>query len=123
MNKPVEISNSEWAEVTRQVSENKEQIGYLKGKGNRHSKRLDDLEDNNLTLSLTIKEAIESSMSPIMDEIASLHRIVSGQKDKINELENSKYKNAYESMVKIAWAFATVFITGLAAIAFKFFFG
>lgn len=123
MNQEVKITNKEWNEITKEVASLNEQATANHERLNRHSKRIDELENDNLTLPMMLEKAIKSAMTPVMTEMTSLNTRIVEQNNKINELENAKYKNAYSALVKIAWAFASVIIAGLATMVFKYFFG
>lgn len=69
MDKIVEITNKEWADLTHQVGENERQLENNTNRLNRHSQRLDELEDEHIRLPLAIQQAVENGMSPVLEKV------------------------------------------------------
>lgn len=107
MDKPVEITNSEWTEVVKR----KEAIDVIETRLNRHSERLDKLEAHQIKAPQEISKAINDSLTPITESIKELMEENNNLRAELKELENSKYKEAYKSLKHVTYTLAGVIIT------------
>ncbi|MBP1046396.1 hypothetical protein I6N96_08870 [Enterococcus sp. BWM-S5] len=69
MDKKIEITNKDWTDLTKTVSATEKQANANEERLNRHSKRLDALEDANVGLPLAIQQAVENGMSPVLEKV------------------------------------------------------
>lgn len=104
MDRKIEITNREWATAIEKINSNTEQIGYIKKKTDNHENRIHQIEESELTLPISIQESITKALLPLNQKNDELQ-------EKIIILENQKYKNAYDSIVKIVWAILGTGIT------------
>ncbi len=69
MDQEIKITNREWAETKSTVDKNSKQTEINRERLDRHSKRLDQLEDANIALPLAIQAAVEKGMAPVMEKL------------------------------------------------------
>ena len=93
MDNEAKISNNEWADLTHQVKENKEQIGYLKERTDKHSRKIDELEDNHIKLPMAIQQAVENGMAPVLEKVLK-------HDEMFRELALIKEREAKEQLLK-----------------------
>ncbi|MHC5278955.1 hypothetical protein ACYRFT_01620 [Listeria kieliensis] len=69
MDQEIKITNREWAETKSAVDKNSKQTEINRERLDRHSKRLDQLEDANIAFPLAIQEAVKNGMAPVMEKL------------------------------------------------------
>lgn len=104
MEQEIKITNEEWHRTKAEVEKHKDRLELHENRLNRHSARLDQIEDNHIALPIAIKDAIESSLVPVLTEIREQNKKIEKQAEKINELEKQKLQSRYDSSSKIIWA-------------------
>ncbi|WP_413480893.1 hypothetical protein [Carnobacterium maltaromaticum] len=123
MEQEIKITNEEWHRTKAEVEKHKDRLELHENRLNRHSSRLDQIEDNHIALPIAIKDAIESSLVPVLTEIREQNQKIEKQAEKINLLENQKYKSAYDSFYKIIWGLVLLAVTYLGTIVLNNIFG
>jgi len=123
LDQEIRITNEEWHRTKAEVEKHKDKLELHEKRINRHSERLDQVEDNNIALPIAIKDAIESSLVPVLTEIRDQNQKIEKQAEKINQLENQKYKSAYDSFYKIIWGLVLLAVTYLGTIVLNNIFG
>lgn len=102
MNRPVEITNQEWSDLTKEVAENGNQINYLKNRTDGHKKRIDTLEDAHIALPLEIQNAISNSLEPLSSMFKEMFKELSDEnkalRAKVDDLEKEKYKKTASTL-------------------------
>lgn len=109
----MKITNQEWTELTKKVDLLGDQNTRHENRLNRHSERLDNLEDQGLQLPIQIQAAITDSLKPVMDSITELSKENTKLREELTRTQNDKYKTAYDSNQKIIWALVGLIITYL----------
>lgn len=65
----VKITNREWTKLTSRVDKVDKQSNANLERLNRHSKRIDELEDNQIKLPISIQKAVENGMAPVLEKV------------------------------------------------------
>ena len=63
------ITETDLVKLSAHVENNRRDIGYLKERTDRHSKKINDLEDNHIALPLAIQEAVSKGMAPVLEKV------------------------------------------------------
>lgn len=63
------ITETDLVKLSVHVENNRRDIGYLKERTDRHSKKINDLEDNHIALPLAIQEAVSKGMAPVLEKL------------------------------------------------------
>lgn len=96
MNRLVELTHQEWSDLTKVVAETQKDTIYLKSRTDKHSNRLDNLEDANIALPLEIQNAISNSLEPLSKMFKEMFKELSDENKalrvKVDDLEKEKYK-------------------------------
>lgn len=69
MNKPVEITNGEWAQVTNNLQNNTREIIGHEDRLNRHSKEINALKQETSKLPYAIEKAVSSGMEKVLTKV------------------------------------------------------
>lgn len=69
MEQEVKITNREWTKLTSKVDKVDKQSNANLERLNRHSKRIDELEDNQIKLPISIQKAVENGMAPVLEKV------------------------------------------------------
>lgn len=69
MNKPVEITNGEWAQVTNNLQNNTREIIEHEDRLNRHSKEINALKQETSKLPYAIEKAVASGMEKVLTKV------------------------------------------------------
>ncbi len=69
MNKPVEITNGEWAQVTNNLQNNTREILEHEERLNRHSKEITALKQETSKLPYAIEKAVSSGMEKVLTKV------------------------------------------------------
>lgn len=69
MNKPVEITNGEWAQVTNNLQNNTREIIEHEDRLNRHSKEINALKQETSKLPYAIEKAVSSGMEKVLTKV------------------------------------------------------
>lgn len=69
MNKPVEITNGEWAQVTNNLQNNTREIIEHEDRLNRHSKEITALKQETSKLPYAIEKAVSSGMEKVLTKV------------------------------------------------------
>lgn len=121
MNKPVEITNGEWAQVTNNLQNNTREIIEHEDRLNRHSKEIDALKQETSKLPYAIEKAVSSGMEKVLTKVLEHDRkFQSLETQKIEqraikaekELEEQKEKKRYYRKI-ITQAIIGCFITSI----------
>ncbi|GGC92807.1 hypothetical protein [Enterococcus wangshanyuanii] len=117
MNKPVEISNQEWSDLTKKVDAVETQAEYNKNRLNRHSDRLDSLEDQQIALPLAIQQAVENGMAPVLEKLL-MHdeKFVSLELLKEREQKEALQRKIDEDKDRRKWFIRTVIASVIGSI-------
>lgn len=121
MNKPVEITNGEWAQVTNNLQNNTREIIDHEERLNRHSKEITALKEETSKLPYAIEKAVSSGMEKVLTKVLELDRnFQSLEREKIEEraikaekeLEAQKERKRYYRKI-ITQAIIGCFITSI----------
>lgn len=121
MNKPVEITNGEWAQVTNNLQNNTREIIEHEDRLNRHSKEIDALKQETSKLPYAIEKAVSSGMEKVLTKVLEHDRkFQSLETQKIEqraikaekELEAQKERKRYYRKI-ITQAIIGCFITSI----------
>lgn len=121
MNKPVEITNGEWAQVTNNLQNNTREILEHEDRLNRHSKEINALKQETSKLPYAIEKAVASGMEKVLTKVLEHDRkFQSLETQKIEqraikaekELEAQKERKRYYRKI-ITQAFIGCFITSI----------
>lgn len=63
------ITETDLVKLSAHVENNRRDIGYLKERTDKHSKKINDLEDNHIALPLAIQEAVSKGMAPVLEKL------------------------------------------------------
>lgn len=63
------VTQTEFVRLQADVENNKNDIGYLKERTDRHSDKIDSLEDSHIALPLAIQEAVSKGMEPVLEKV------------------------------------------------------
>lgn len=69
MNKPVEITNGEWAQVTNNLQNNTREIIEHEDRLNRHSKEISALKQETSKLPYAIEKAVSAGMEKVLTKV------------------------------------------------------
>lgn len=69
MNKPVEITNGEWAQITNNLQNNTREIIEHEDRLNRHSKEINALKQETSKLPYAIEKAVASGMEKVLTKV------------------------------------------------------
>lgn len=121
MNKPVEITNGEWAQITNNLQNNTREIIEHEDRLNRHSKEITALKQETSKLPYAIEKAVSSGMEKVLTKVLEHDRkFQSLETQKIEqraikaekELEAQKERKRYYRKV-ITQAIIGCFITSI----------
>lgn len=121
MNKPVEITNGEWSQVTNNLQNNTREIIEHEDRLNRHSKEINALKQETSKLPYAIEKAVSAGMEKVLTKVLELDReFQSLEKQKIEqraikaekELEAQKERKRYYRKI-ITQAIIGCFITSI----------
>lgn len=121
MNKPVEITNGEWAQVTNNLQNNTREIIEHEDRLNRHSKEINALKQETSKLPYAIEKAVSSGMEKVLTKVLEHDRkFQSLETQKIEqraikaekELEAQKERKRYYRKI-ITQAIIGCFITSI----------
>ena len=121
MNKPVEITNGEWAQVTNNLQNNTREIIEHEDRLNRHSKEISALQQETSKLPYAIEKAVSSGMEKVLTKVLEHDRkFQSLETQKIEqraikaekELEAQKERKRYYRKI-ITQAIIGCFITSI----------
>lgn len=121
MNKPVEITNGEWAQVTNNLQNNTREIIEHEDRLNRHSKEISALKQETSKLPYAIEKAVSSGMEKVLTKVLEHDRkFQSLETQKIEqraikaekELEAQKERKRYYRKI-ITQAIIGCFITSI----------
>lgn len=121
MNKPVEITNGEWAQVTNNLQNNTREIIEHEDRLNRHSKEINALKQETSKLPYAIEKAVASGMEKVLTKVLEHDRkFQSLETQKIEqraikaekELEAQKERKRYYRKI-ITQAIIGCFITSI----------
>lgn len=121
MNKPVEISNGEWAQVSNNLQNNTREILEHEARLNRHSKEITALKQETSKLPYAIEKAVSSGMEKVLTKVLEHDRkFQSLETQKIEqraikaekELEAQKERKRYYRKI-ITQAIIGCFITSI----------
>lgn len=121
MNKPVEITNGEWAQVTNNLQNNTREILEHEERLNRHSKEITALKQETSKLPYAIEKAVSSGMEKVLTKVLEHDRkFQSLETQKIEqraikaekELEAQKERKRYYRKI-ITQAIIGCFITSI----------
>jgi len=121
MNKPVEITNGEWAQVTNNLKNNTREILEHEERLNRHSKEITALKQETSKLPYAIEKAVSAGMEKVLTKVLEHDRkFQSLETQKIEqraikaekELEAQKERKRYYRKI-IAQAIIGCFITSI----------
>lgn len=121
MNKPVEITNGEWAQVTNNLQNNTREIIEHEERLNRHSKEITALKQETSKLPYAIEKAVSSGMEKVLTKVLEHDRkFQSLETQKIEqraikaekELEAQKERKRYYRKI-ITQAIIGCFITSI----------
>lgn len=117
MNKPVEISNQEWSNWTKRVEAVETKADYGEKRLDRHSNRLDSLEDQQIALPLAIQQAVENGMAPVLEKLL-LHdeKFVSLELLKEREQKEALQRKIDEDKDRRKWFIRTVIASVIGSI-------
>ncbi|RQW65781.1 hypothetical protein DUK53_14285 [Listeria sp. SHR_NRA_18] len=94
MEQEVKITNREWTQITNKVEKTEKQSTANLERLNRHSKRLDIIEDAQMTLPLAIQKAVEKGMAPTLEKVIIHDR-------KFSEIELNRERERAEKAEQI----------------------
>lgn len=121
MNKPVEITNGEWAQITNNLQNNTREIIEHEDRLNRHSKEINALKQETSKLPYAIEKAVASGMEKVLTKVLEHDRkFQSLETQKIEqraikaekELEAQKERKRYYRKI-ITQAIIGCFITSI----------
>lgn len=121
MNKPVEITNGEWSQVTNNLQNNTREILEHEERLNRHSKEISTLKQETSKLPYAIEKAVASGMEKVLTKVLEHDRkFQSLETQKIEqraikaekELEAQKERKRYYRKI-ITQAIIGCFITSI----------
>ncbi|EUJ46656.1 hypothetical protein [Paenilisteria rocourtiae] len=121
MEQEVKITNREWTKLTSRVDKVDKQSNANLERLNRHSKRIDELEDNQIKLPISIQKAVENGMAPVLEKVLAHDQKFSNielnrerERAEIAErvIEESKEKKRWLVRIVIA-ALIAVFVTSV----------
>lgn len=121
MNKPVEITNGEWLQITNNLQNNTREIIEHEDRLNRHSKEINTLKQETSKLPYTIEKAVASGMEKVLTKVLEHDRkFQSLETEKIEqraikaekELEAQKERKRYYRKI-ITQAIIGCFITSI----------
>lgn len=121
MNKPVEITNGEWAQVTNNLKNNTREILEHEERLNHHSKEITALKQETSKLPYAIEKAVSAGMEKVLTKVLEHDRkFQSLETQKIEqraikaekELEAQKERKRYYRKI-IAQAIIGCFITSI----------
>lgn len=121
MNKPVEITNGDWAQVTNNLQNNTREILEHEERLNRHSKEITALKQETSKLPYAIEKAVSSGMEKVLTKVLEHDRkFQSLETQKIEqraikaekELEAQKERKRYYRKI-ITQAIIGCFITSI----------
>ncbi|EAG4505323.1 hypothetical protein CBM20_11300 [Listeria monocytogenes] len=69
MEQEIKLTNREWNDLSTKVETHDKKIKEHENRLNRHSGKIDILEDNNIALPLTIQEAVQKGMSSAVERL------------------------------------------------------
>lgn len=96
MNQPVQITNGEWADTNKKIDMHEQDIDYLKKRTERHSDRLDRIEDQYIALPQAIQEAVTTGMAPVMEKLLKHdERLAQMDLEKVKE-EKARFERQVE---------------------------
>lgn len=117
----MKITNREWTKLTSRVDKVDKQSNANLERLNRHSKRIDELEDNQIKLPISIQKAVENGMAPVLEKVLAHDQKFSNielnrerERAEIAErvIEESKEKKRWLVRIVIA-ALIAVFVTSV----------
>lgn len=129
MNKPVEITNGEWAQVTNNLQNNTREILEHEERLNRHSKEITALKQETSKLPYAIEKAVSSGMEKVLTKVLEHDRkFQSLETQKIEqraikaekELEAQKERKRYYRKI-ITQAIIGCFITSIVGSILSFY--
>lgn len=121
MNKPVEITNGEWSQITNNLQNNTREIIEHEDRLNRHSKEINALKQETSKLPYAIEKAVASGMEKVLTKVLEHDRkFQSLETQKIEqraikaekELEAQKERKRYYRKI-ITQAIIGCFITSI----------
>lgn len=121
MNKPVEITNGEWSQVTNNLQNNTREIIEHEERLNRHSKEISALQQETSKLPYAIEKAVSAGMEKVLTKVLEHDRkFQSLETQKIEqraikaekELEAQKERKRYYRKI-ITQAIIGCFITSI----------
>lgn len=121
MNKPVEITNGEWSQVTNNLQNNTREIIEHEDRLNRHSKEISALQQETSKLPYAIEKAVSAGMEKVLTKVLEHDRkFQSLETQKIEqraikaekELEAQKERKRYYRKI-IVQAIIGCFITSI----------
>lgn len=121
MNKPVEITNGEWSQVTNNLQNNTREIIEHEDRLNRHSKEINALKQETSKLPYAIEKAVSAGMEKVLTKVLEHDRkFQSLETQKIEqraikaekELEAQKERKRYYRKI-ITQAIIGCFITSI----------
>ena len=121
MNKPVKITNSEWAQITNNLQNNTREIIEHEDRLNRHSKEITALKQETSKLPYAIEKAVSAGMEKVLTKVLEHDRkFQSLETQKIEqraikaekELEAQKERKRYYRKI-ITQAIIGCFITSI----------
>ena len=63
------VTQTEFVRLQADVENNKNGISYLKTRTDRHSEKIDNLEDSHIGLPLAMQEAVSKGMAPVLEKL------------------------------------------------------
>ena len=121
MNKPVEITNGEWSQITNNLQNNTREIIEHEDRLNRHSKEINALKQETSKLPYAIEKAVSAGMEKVLTKVLEHDRkFQSLETQKIEqraikaekELEAQKERKRYYRKI-ITQAIIGCFITSI----------
>lgn len=90
MEQPVEITRKEWLDLINETYGNGKQIKYHADQLERHSGKIDSIEKQQIALPLSIQQAVENGMAPVLEKVLE-------HDGKFNEIELRKEREEKEA--------------------------
>lgn len=94
MDDPVKITNTDWSELKHQADLNAKDIGYLTGRVEGHASKLVKLEEGFLMFPMSIKEAVQDGMAPVLITVMD-------HTEKFNQLALTKEREDKERLQRM----------------------
>lgn len=109
MNQPVQLTNGEWTSATKKIDMHEQDIDYLKKRTERHSDRLDRIEDQYIALPQAIQEAVTTGMAPVMEKLLKHdERLAQMDLEKVKEEKARIEKQFEEEKERRRWLIRSV---------------